>query len=343
MSEVEAEKALVKYHQLQNFTVDKVEKAVSSWSKVEITVDDLRQFPWMLLRSNDFVRKRCNQLSESKSLRKGCERLPSWAKCPLIGAFPFKRIKFSVEQFARSGDNSVEYLKSFSDRVDYYAKVLEMDEFHVIRQCMRFPHLFSLPMEAIERMTTLLRDAGVTAEEMQADLWVFKHNYDLARQRVEFAQMKQLKFKTWMARAPEITMKNSINRTESFREVLGDNDMFGYLQEKLECSGDEVLFMQTRNVQLMTTNPVNLKKRIDLLISEGFNRSEIIWCSRVLQFSVQHLSERISQLKSWGVPLSLFLLTLSRRDFKRRYKRYLENDRNKLTPNSMKQSTRRLG
>ncbi|KAI1305799.1 hypothetical protein HDE_01174 [Halotydeus destructor] len=307
ISEVEARKAVTKYHQLTSFSLDKLAKAARLWSIVEIEVDDLRHFPWMLLRSNYYVMKRRHQLFQLDSLLNAYRGLPSWAKCPLVGAFPFKRTKFSIEQFSKSGECSIDYLKSFGDRVDYFAKALKMDEYHVIQQCMRHSEMFSQPVEAIQRMTTLLREAGVTSEEIQADLWVYKNSYDLAKKRVELSQEKQLKFKTWMTRAPEVTIENHINRVESFRKVLGNNDVSSFLQKKLECSGAEVSLMERRNPRLLTIHPAKIEAIFDFLLTQGFSAEDMQRHPRIFSLSLETVMNRSERLrKEKGVRLSYF-------------------------------------
>ncbi|KAI1306002.1 hypothetical protein HDE_01167 [Halotydeus destructor] len=320
-----ASEAILKYPELQQLSDSRLNSAIDLWSHLNVDEDVLRTFPWLLLRTRMFIRDRIESLI---SYKVQIRLLECNLKGPLIGAFPVNKVQSFLDNH-NYRERITPYLLQFSDRVELLSKELELKRFDVIDKCSIHPELFTKSYSDVERILRLVKDSGKTSE-LQRDLWtLYRTSYEVAVNRTALANEADMTLKPWMYRWTDSAFHTCLNRFKCIQSILGNGNRASYLQSQLNCNEQTVLDMFGKNRELLSIHPEKIRSVIALLTNSGFSTNEIILNPRVFSVSLGRLAERADILNSWEVT-TLRYIHESSNDFKRRYKKFLEDETKKF-------------
>jgi hypothetical protein len=165
---------------------------------------------------------------------------------------------------------------------------------------------------------SLLKENGVSTENIRNDLWIFDHNLELMQERVELLKMRKIPIKCWMLRCSDHDLGVKISRVMKRRQMVGENDdgFYDFMSKKLNCTDSEARRMVRRHHVLLNVHPPKLEAIIDYLLEEGFTGHQILSFPRILTKSLETVIQRNTDLKSYEIHLqSLSVFILSQKEF----------------------------
>ncbi|CAN7944798.1 unnamed protein product, partial [Ixodes hexagonus] len=257
-------------------------------------------------------------LERRLALLEGCEALPV-----ALLSYPETLLQYVVKKLGLGGlrDRLARTLGLLAGR-------LGLDEAGALRLVHKHPCLLTQEPGRLERVLDLLLGAGVSREAILRDPWVFRHNEEVMRARVERASMAGAPVRPWMLRCPEETLGRHLERWSAQRSALGPHsDTLHYLADRLRCSQAYVRFLADRNPRLLTINAPKLKQALDLLFASGYSPEQVCLFPRVLSCSLGRLERRLSTLRALSgpegdcPPASLYLLNATEKEFARACRR----------------------
>ncbi|KAM7295616.1 transcription termination factor, mitochondrial isoform X1 [Ixodes scapularis] len=272
----------------------------------------IRAHPALLTVSEASLERRLSLLEECKAL-------------PLtLLSYPESLLQYVVKKLGLTGLRN-----QLSHMTELLASRLGLDEVGALQLVEKHPCLLTQEPGRLERVLELLLGAGVSREAILKDPWVFRHNEEVMRARVERVSQAGTPVRPWMLRCPEETLERHLERWSARRTALGPHtDTLHYLAERLRCSGAYVRFLADRNPRLLTINAPKLKQVLDLLFANGYTPEQVCLFPRVLSCSLGRLERRLGTLRALpgagesALP-SLYLLNATEKEFVRACRRRL--------------------
>lgn len=146
------------------------------------------------------------------------------------------------------------------------------DSYELLHYLQRSPYLFVLPIRRIQDILSMLLDAGITKDEIRADLWILHHNLDVMKERIDQAHKINVSIsKPWVLRCDDDRFGRYMQRRISDDEALQPHgSKIEFLAAKLSCTEADVKIMQTRFPLLLNINLKKLSSSIDYLLEQGY-------------------------------------------------------------------------
>ena len=182
---------------------------------------------------------------------------------------------------------------SFDERLDFFRTNLDINSelfCAIVRDNIQ---ILTKDMNHIKSVMQLLNDC-VTKEDLINDHWIFNHNIDRMKRRIEESEGLLRPLKPWSLRCAEHIWQPMIENLKKDAEVLGDHDIVSYLTNKLECSRVLIEDLMARSPRTFSIRPAKLDQVITLLLQNGYTSSDILRCPRVLSHSPKRIEQRMN-------------------------------------------------
>jgi len=198
---------------------------------------------------------------------------------------------------------------------------LQVTDEEIIEIWKKFPFFLQNDVGRTLRTFKILEDNEVSTEAILRDLWLFRHNEEMMRQRVEIVREAGVPMRTWLLRCSKQVFDRHVDKHAKREEVLRHHtDIVDYLAARLECSEQYILNLSHRHPRLLSINPPKLAKLLDYLFREGYTSQQICLFPRVLSCSASRIQTRIEAFKvpSCGKRIpALPLLNVTDKEFQR--------------------------
>lgn len=280
----------------------------------DITSSQIQRIPWVLLHSADSLHQKFEKLTEPHLFQNCSEGLG-------FCGFTLNHIVGYQKYFVSEAKNFPQH----PNRIYYLAEKLKVPVAHLTEKIIGPRQILSMDMKRLEHMIDVFHAYGVKPEDILSDLWVFCHNAKLIEERLQRAiECGSERPKPWICHSAPDIFERYCERYRSQKLLLGDHkDVISYLAERLECEQRLVAIHFQRNPGLKRMHITNLKKKLDLLFSEGFTPENVRSCPRVLQYSEQRILNRIKELKEIGYfPFPIAILYKNSRTYSKIIQQY---------------------
>lgn len=197
----------------------------------------------------------------------------------------------------------------FDQRLDFFRSNLEINT-ELFCAIVRANHqILTKDMNHIEEVMLLLKDR-VDREDLITDHWIFIHNIDRMKRRIEESEGLIKPLKPWNLRCPERVWRPMIDNLRKDLQVLANDDIVSFMAKKLNCSPSHVRELMDRSPRTSSIRPGKLDQVITLLLQSGYSSSDIFQCPRVLSHSPKRIKQRIEQAgPKTKLKLCAFLMT----------------------------------
>lgn len=198
------------------------------------------------------------------------------------------RLKWTV---MRSKEDS-SLCHDFPDRLSYLSHHLEVKPSDLLNSLVKHSTLLTMDFARLSNKMLILKNAGVSEENLAKDLWIFNYNEKLLNNRIAKLQQAEMPIKPWLLRCHAKNFESALSKWKSAQCVLKGRNEVTFLAEKLNCSEDYVRYMMSRNTLLPSINVPKLEQIINFLFEKGYTPEEICIFPRVFCSSVKTLSRR---------------------------------------------------
>jgi len=236
-------------------------------------------------------------------------------------------LKYSEVQLRKivNAISSDKYLHS-EDRLEYLMHKLDCNKME-LAELTSGKHIYLLTMDfnKLRAAVDLLLKYKVNPQDIKADPWVVRHNYDLMQERLKIAHDSGVKpIKAWMMRCTKEVFDNSIKLRKEKVDVLGKHrDSMEYLAERLECSCDHIILLFHQYPRLKGVHVSKIKKMLDFLYENNITPSQVRQIPTVLCFSLLTLKRRMDDFKEYNYkPINLIALCHTHKEY-RKFKKWL--------------------
>ncbi|OQR67818.1 transcription termination factor-like [Tropilaelaps mercedesae] len=173
------------------------------------------------------------------------------------------------------------------------------DSYEMLFYLQNCAFLFLMPVKRIQQLFEIMLNAGVHREHIKKDLWVFRHNLQVAEKRINKARAAGLpNIKPWMLRCTEKMFQKHIRLQSDCKAAIAPHvDVMNFLADKLSCSREEVELMKISNPRLVTVRRPKLAQSLEYLLAEGYKSEKIRKFPRVLFFSHKRVRSRMEAFK----------------------------------------------
>ncbi|XP_069956410.1 transcription termination factor, mitochondrial isoform X1 [Cherax quadricarinatus] len=280
-----------------------------------ISSEQLQRVTWIMLHHVDDLQEKLTKLLEPHLFHTYSEALG-------FCQFTLKMISRYQDHFK----SEVEDFPHHPNRVYYLAERLKVPVEQITEKILKAKQILTMEIKRIKHLLNVFNAYGVQPEDIVCDIRVLCHNAKMAEERLRVAvQAGCTRPKPWICYAADHIFDRFCERLLSQKEVLaGHKDMASYLTHRLECDRHMVdtYFKCIQNQEDL--NFSILKKKIDLLFSEGFTPQDVSRsCMYVLHRSERTLATRIKELKEIGYfPFPLVVLCKSKYVYMRAVDRY---------------------
>ncbi|XP_037081154.1 transcription termination factor, mitochondrial-like [Pollicipes pollicipes] len=210
-------------------------------------------------------------------------------------------------------------LPDAASRLDYLAAQLGVGLDRLCPALVTNTSILTGRLERVVEITRLLLDGGILPEAILDDPWIYKHNIDVMRQRLEWLNGVQLRpIRPWMLRSPEHLVRELVNRFQLRKSILSehDGDLVAYLSERLGLTRDQVAAFERRYPAALRVDVIKLKAVLDELLAQGISGALVDDQPRILCYSVRRIRERCGRMRDAGVPVTtLLVICKTPRDF----------------------------
>jgi hypothetical protein len=168
--------------------------------------------------------------------------------------------------------------------------------------------LLTMNFERIQYIMKLAKEAGIQTEDIFRDIWIFRHNIDLMKKRLEECKQFEYPVKVWVLRSPDKIWYKSLNHWKEEISLMGkDCDKIGFLANKLMSDKKNIEQMVERYPRILTVRSKKIFDMISFLYDCGYSSSEIINHPRVMAYSLDRIKNRVCLINEFNktkVPLN---------------------------------------
>jgi len=145
-------------------------------------------------------------------------------------------------------------------------------------------------------LQTLL-DGGIDPSSIRSDPWIFIHNVDIMKERLQEVSDKKIKdVKPWLLRCSRDKFDAHVARNVVENELKGNPPTVQrFLQKKLNWTPYLAEYILKR-VPLEDCTAYTMNKMISFLLSQGFTTHDITATPRILQHSVVTVEQKLKEL-----------------------------------------------
>lgn len=201
----------------------------------------------------------------------------------------------------------------------------------------------------------VIQGHNIDVEAVLKDTWVLRYSTTNIKDRLDLANERTEKVKTWMVRSnPEVFNKYDypfsfahpsyyfgvlicryVNRRATDQQVLGNHSLAEYLVNRLNCSQDEAHNILNKHKILLNRSMLRIRDTIDFLFRKGFKPEHIIRNPKILTHSVQTTERRLAQFEEKEIKLeSLSILTKSNKQYQHYFESVVKNKKKEKQENN---------
>jgi hypothetical protein len=223
----------------------------------------------------------------------------------ILFLFPQKQFIFYSKKLIKS---DFTLFQDFYKRLDYFCRELQITEEEFCSIIGEHLPLLTMNFERIEYIMQLAKEAGIQSEDIFRDIWIFRHNIDLMKKRLQECKQFEYPVKVWVLRSPDKIWYKSLNHWKEEIGLIGkDCDKIGFLANKLMCNKKKIEQMVERYPRILTVRSKKIFDIISFLYDCGYSSNEIISHPRVMAYSLDRIQNRINlinELNKSKVPLN---------------------------------------
>ncbi|XP_076046510.1 mitochondrial transcription termination factor [Oratosquilla oratoria] len=281
----------------------------------EIEGTQLKRIQWILLQSVDNLKRKIIKLQHPLMFNTLEEGLG-------FCYFSEKQLSTYTNQFQMEKSD----FPNHKNRVYYLADALSIPVQLVVERILRPNRILIMDLAKMNKILDVLKGHGVLAEDILCDMWIFYHNVELTRERLQLITEAGCdRPRMWMCRCTDNVFQRTCERYKSEKELLGDcKSKVEFLAKRLECSTEFITTYSAGNPGFLRVHVSKLQRQLDLLEAEGFTPEQIRQSPRVLQYSEDRLMSRINAFKEIGYkPTGVAILYKQPRKFEAFYRKLL--------------------
>ncbi|XP_042236207.1 transcription termination factor, mitochondrial-like [Homarus americanus] len=281
-----------------------------------ITSQQLKRVPWILLESTDSLHKKFQKLTEPYMFQ-------NWSDGLGFCHFTVERMEAYRKIFMSEANNFPDH----PNRIYYLAEKLKVPVEQLTEKIIKPHKILKIKISRLNQLLDIFHEYGVPPEDLLSDLWVFFYNTEKIEVRLQrVAQLGIHAPKPWMCRCSLEIFERFCERFTTEKRLMGDHkDLLGYLSERLECEPKMITKHLRSNTVLRKIHISKLQRILDLFYSEGLSSEDVRSCIRVLQYSEERTAQRIKELKEVGFfPFPIILLCKTPANFKKIVDRFKE-------------------
>lgn len=260
--------------------------------------------PWLLLFRSTFLASRIKWYHNTRDVKYQTSEVVQ--VLPLVFALQFKRSKHYLSIYDENPmSSSLRFLDTWHERLTFLSHHLELTRLDILSIAKSLhSSLLTRDLSEIKEIMLLLKDSGLTATDLLNDLYIFRHNIDLMKERIQ--HLKNIDalhtLKTWMLRAPVKTMETSFKIRELESKIIG-KDRIQFLSDRLNVSRDHVEAVVAKYPFILGVKAEKMESIINHLLDVGYSGWEILQRPRCFQYSLNVLKERHRELtRFWTKP-----------------------------------------
>lgn len=224
-------------------------------------------------------------------------------------------------------------MSEVNQRIDYLVKELEISRDYLLSIFLNHPVLISSDFKVFKTKMEMFKSIGFSSSSLLNDLWVFNHDYNLMKKRIDQAIACKFPIKTWMLRCEEHVFQIQIENWKDKVSILGENNTKAtYFAKKL---GVDVKVLEEANERdrILSVSLSKLEIMINFLLEQGFKGEDIVKNARILTFGFPTVKKRILELKALSDErISLYHIIKTPRKYGEYYRK--RRDRSKYNLNA---------
>jgi hypothetical protein len=210
----------------------------------------------------------------------------------ILFLFPQKQFIFYSKKIIKS---DFTLFQDFYKRLNYFCQELEITEEEFCSIIGEHLPLLTMNFERIQYIMQLAKEAGIQSEDIFRDIWIFRHNIDLMKKRLEECKQFEYPVKVWVLRSPDKTWYKSLNHWKEEMSLIGkDCDKIGFLANKLMSNKKRIQQMVERYPRILTVRSRKIFDIISFLYDCGYSSNEIISHPRVMAYSLDRIKSRVN-------------------------------------------------
>lgn len=211
--------------------------------------------------------------------------------------------------------------RDFSDRLSYLCHHLHVTTDILINTLCKHSTLLTMDFIRLSKKMLILKNAGISAEHLIKDLWIFNYQEEMLGDRIIRLQQAGVPVKPWLLRCHTKSFESTLSKWESTQSVLKGRNELTFLAEKLNCSENYVKYMMRRNTLLTTINVPKLEQIADFLYEKGYTPEEVCIFPRVFCSSIKTLNARFDEMyRLKGTLPTMSELCVSAKNYRNRIK-----------------------
>ncbi|XP_044752032.1 transcription termination factor, mitochondrial [Coccinella septempunctata] len=221
--------------------------------------------------------------------------------------------------------------RKFEERIHILSQLFKVSPRDTCELLYKKDFLITRNLETIKEILNILREFGITLEDIRKDPWVLRYSQATIKDRIKYitdTEVELLTPKPWMLRSPTEVIENYFKRRQDNRQILGSASLTEYLSKKLECAEDQAKYLISKMPALRTKSLRTLSEIINFLYSKGFQSYHIYRVPKILVHSVETTKKRLELIENAGIQIdSLYMLTKSQKQFMQNFEAMLKTKR----------------
>ncbi|PSN40269.1 hypothetical protein C0J52_11912 [Blattella germanica] len=270
ISEKRADSMVRKCPELKFVSIKSAQSTVKFLNDKGVSLATIKEYPWLLTYKLESL---SSKLAILKKMGLG----------DLNPILPLLQMKlYRLKEYSKTEEKESETIPH-GNRIKYTSEKLKCGLAEACKMFVEYEFLYSIPFQRYSEIMEALLDAGISPSHILRDLWIFRYNMPIIKNRLAILKEVGIKpIKPWMLRSTPDT------------------------------------FAISKYPSILRIHVSKLKELFDFLFSEGYTPQQVLQVPRVLFHSVETIKFRALELKDAGCsPTTLMTLCKSTSQFEK--------------------------